>query len=492
MTCYVYDVTNATVIATSNVNIPYGSGSQQITFDATTSNSYRLCFHVAGTGTSAWTYKFDNVKVGPQEAIVAPALGDWQSYTTTTGLTGGTTTFTAYYRRVGDSLEMSVIANFASVFTGGTATFTLPSGLTIDTTKFTATPTAGSTLLGHGTIYDASTGDSYPCEVLYQTTTTVIIRVHQDDFGTGSNYVTYSGLSTTIPMTWANGDLIQFTARMPIANWSSNIQLANSRVEYASNSGMTDAADTTSFVNDPNGSPIPATTYAAGRLKRVRFKNPIQASDTLELQIKQDNTYNTWVPAGNYFRAAQDVVNNVNVDTGATLYTPVNSTDVDVYFGRYANNTNNWSASNTSRWRVVKYSNAVPVEVQSHSYQESKNSSLTSWTTSGQYGDATSLTLQPGEYDLTASVTANLNGASMTTMTIGISTTSGNSGTGLAIDENRVDSTAFPTAAHNSSMVIPNYRVLVTAPTVYYLKIAATYTTATPKYSYRFSARRIN
>lgn len=365
LVCYVYDVTNATLIATSNVNMPQGDGTQTITFDSTTSTSYRLIFHVAGTGTSSWTYKFDNVKVGPQEVIMAPAVSDWTAFTSTGGLTGGTTSFTGYYRRVGDSMEVRLMAVYSSVFTGGSATFTIPSGFTIDTTKFSTTPVAGLTVVGHGYFHDVGT-ESYPADVFYQSTSSVILRAYQDDSGATSTLNTYSGITTTQPFTWANGDIIGMEFTVPIANWSSNIQLANSRVEYASNSGMTDAADTTSFVNDPNGSPIPAATYTNNRAKRVRFKNPIQAGDTLMLQIKPNNSVNSWIDIPLSWRDAgsSTTVENLNSSSvGAGIYDIVNSTDVDVIWYRYQQTgAGNWSASNTGRWRVVKYSNAAPVE----------------------------------------------------------------------------------------------------------------------------------
>ncbi len=371
MVCYVYDITNTTQIASSNINIPQGSGTQLITFNSTTSTSYRLEFHIAGTGTSAWTYKFDNVLVGPQQVVLAPAVSDLIAWTPTGSLSTNAT-YTGFYKRIGDEAEFDIKILFSGANTQGTVTVNLPTGLAIDTTKLT-TATTDNFDLPEGKTFINDSGADYYGAVRYNTSTSVQARVYTDDGGTGTAYLNSATVNTNTntPVTIGASDFIQLIFRVPIANWSSNIQLANSRVEYASNSGMGDAADTTSFVNDPNGNQIPATTYSAARRKRVRFKNPIQATDTIELQVKANNSLNTWFTfsSGTYVDpgSTQTIAPwNTGSGYGFGIEVIVNSTDVDVTFDTKANAaSSNWNASNTSRWRVIKYSNAVPVEIQS-------------------------------------------------------------------------------------------------------------------------------
>ena len=373
MTCYVYDVTNATVIATSNVNIPYGSGSQQITFDATTSNSYRLCFHVAGTGTSAWTYKFDNVKVGPQEAIIAPAIGDWQAWTPT-GSWSSNTTYTGVYKRVGDMGFFQVKVLTSGAPTSASLTVNLPTGLSIDTTKLMHTGT-NENPIGWAMVQEEGVS-KFEAVIFYNSSTSVAVRYNDD----GAGGLNYGNVTQAVPITFLANDFVIMSFQVPIANWSSNIQLANSRVEYASNSGMTDADDTSSFVNDPNGDLIPQVTYTATRVKTVRFKNPIQASDTIQFQVSMDSG-RTWttlegmmtpVSAGNDFTSFI-YQNGVSYGMGRFIQVANSTTDIKVAFGRYcfpggatygaAGTAWSAAAATTTRWRVVKYSNAVPVEV---------------------------------------------------------------------------------------------------------------------------------
>ena len=63
---YVFDVTNAVLIQPVPFNLD-GSGRFSSSFQAAPdSTSYRLIAHVATTNASAWTFNFDNVRLGPQ------------------------------------------------------------------------------------------------------------------------------------------------------------------------------------------------------------------------------------------------------------------------------------------------------------------------------------------------------------------------------------------------------------------------------------------
>lgn len=114
----------------------------------------------------------------------------------------------------------------------------------------------------------------------------------------------------------------------------------------------------------------------------------------------------------------------------------------------------------------------------------------TNFATSGQYGDFTSIALTAGDWDVTGFVVATANSATVTRWLAGISTTSGNSGTGLSYALNLGES-PVPTAAYNTNVVIPAYRISIAGNATYYLKMYATYTVAIPQGYYRLSARRV-
>lgn len=115
---------------------------------------------------------------------------------------------------------------------------------------------------------------------------------------------------------------------------------------------------------------------------------------------------------------------------------------------------------------------------------------------SGTYFDATSISLTAGDWDVTGVGELFENGATFTAVffDLGISTTSGNSGTGLILGSNSVENNfgVAITAFTDLGLVVPSYRVSLNATTTHYLKMqVGVYTVGTPQYQCRLSARRI-
>lgn len=123
-------------------------------------------------------------------------------------------------------------------------------------------------------------------------------------------------------------------------------------------------------------------------------------------------------------------------------------------------------------------------------YVESIISTNTSYPTSGTWGDMTSISLTAGDWDVSLTAYFNQNGATVSGQDIGISSTSGNSSSGLTLGTNQLPSFG-PTATYDNSSTIANYRVSISATTTYYAKLNGTYSVATPRYRCRLSARRI-
>lgn len=118
------------------------------------------------------------------------------------------------------------------------------------------------------------------------------------------------------------------------------------------------------------------------------------------------------------------------------------------------------------------------------------DSAAVSMTGSDQYTDVTSISLTAGDWDVTGVIGFTANGATVNECRIGISSTSGNSGTGLSFGDNVVSTGAQPTASTDSAGYIPQYRVSISSTTTYYLKARMNYSVATPKAYGRISARR--
>lgn len=126
-------------------------------------------------------------------------------------------------------------------------------------------------------------------------------------------------------------------------------------------------------------------------------------------------------------------------------------------------------------------------------YVASLVSTPTNGPSSGAWGDLTHISLTAGDWDITAMVSFGTNGASITAAPfyLGISTTSGNSNSGLTEGINR-RGLVIPTNTYYSGGSIPNYRVSLSGSATYYLKIyCSTYTGGPPQATGRISARRI-
>lgn len=136
---YIYDVTNSQLIEPSNIKMFSSDTGISDKFEATfqtsvSGSSYRLIAHVASTSALAFEIKLDNVTVSPQVYVFGTPVTDWQAYTPTYVGLGTVTTDEAFWRRVGDSIELRGRISLGTT-TGTTASISLPPGMAISTTK---------------------------------------------------------------------------------------------------------------------------------------------------------------------------------------------------------------------------------------------------------------------------------------------------------------------------------------------------------------------
>lgn len=112
--------------------------------------------------------------------------------------------------------------------------------------------------------------------------------------------------------------------------------------------------------------------------------------------------------------------------------------------------------------------------------------------TSNTWADATSLSITAGDWDITGIVQIDPNTATTNSFAIGVSTTSGNSATGLTASSNRIDFQYAAQAVNQSpGLQIHNYRVTISSTTTHYLKYIVSFATGTCSItSSRLSARR--
>lgn len=125
-------------------------------------------------------------------------------------------------------------------------------------------------------------------------------------------------------------------------------------------------------------------------------------------------------------------------------------------------------------------------------HQESVVSTLTNYPTTTEYGDCTSLSLTAGDWAVTMTLEADKGASTWSQTEIGISATTGNSTSGLVIGSTRLrhNYASSSTTPDRFPMALPNVRVSLSATTVYYAKVSASYSAGTPQYRCRLSARR--
>lgn len=304
LTDYIIDVTNSTVIQPSPYTIPSATAGQSqkrqpVQFQASaTGSSYKYCIHVASTSASAYTVGFDNFNVSPTYSSYGAVATDWASFTPT-GSWVSNTTYTGWWRRVGDTLSVKYKLALAGAPTAATLTVNLPTGLTIDTAKLPATPT------NHpfpGGVNGQGAAHSFIGGVVYSSTTALQLLDTED--GSNAGVMGISAVTATHPYTFANGDFIYAEATgIPITGWSSNVQVssdADTRVNSLKLTGSSTSITSsgvaivpTTVSKDTHGS-FSGSTYTCGTpgdyMVFATMQGPnasYTAGDTVSVQLVQ-------------------------------------------------------------------------------------------------------------------------------------------------------------------------------------------------------------
>lgn len=351
--------------------IPAGVTGGKFTayFDADSSTSYTLHFtRTAGSGST--TIYLTSIILGPGIQPQGSIVTGSQTITPTYSSGWGTTTVPVfYYERHGSWMHLR--GKFKSGTTSSAIAYiSLPAGFTIN---YSALPTVANTvqvgsfyeLIASGTAQSFVSGSSQ------------FGALFADGSDTSKIYFAYrsksDGFEQVNVSTLVNASTLTYTVDcwLPISEWAGNgtINLAQNDVEYASNSSITDADDTTSFAYGPSGSQFAALTDT--RDKRVRFQTPIQTSDSIVIEYTQDSG-TTWVPMSSAGLVQDYVLQNTG-DYGMGSILPVNSTDIRVRFGKYRNVASSvaygaagaaWTTVDVDpiyKWRVKKIKSGAAV-----------------------------------------------------------------------------------------------------------------------------------
>lgn len=378
MSAYLYDVTNSVLITPSDTVVPAGTGTQTFTFKATTGTSYRLIFHVASSNTSSWTYKVDDLRISNEKMVQGPIVSLTEDISGVSRLYGAgngttltnTTEVVATMQRVVDRAVFNFEYNFTGTPGGGTGVIRIKisNNLQIDTTKANS---GFDHSRGIGAVYDATDSKKYDLRIQPSNVSGEIeVGIVQIDGSTGNA----NDFSLTSPITLANGDKLSLSFSLPIAGWTGGAQYANSGVEYACNSNTSDDSDdTTSFYYGADGCSVPQVGFTNHRNKRIRWARAPKPTDTIQFQFYDFNGPG-WQALTAFNTITQPLYRAGGAYYGMGGLIAVNSTDWDVKFGEYIREgVSTWGGAGTSwsgtsasyKWRVVKYSNAIPVGMES-------------------------------------------------------------------------------------------------------------------------------
>lgn len=222
---FVYDVTNSRLIEPSNKKLFSSSATVSENYSgqfqaAADSTSYRLCLHNPNTTATAFTWKADLFSIAPSQYSYGTPVTDWTAWTPT-GTWSSNSTYTGFWRRVGDSMQVKVKVALAGAPTSAGLGINIPTGYTIDTAKLPQT-TAGTGSVGTGTALDSGVA-TYPLVVDYSTTTSVSVytSLASGTYGTANN------VTQAVPITFGSADAVDVDFTVPIAGWSSSVQTSD-------------------------------------------------------------------------------------------------------------------------------------------------------------------------------------------------------------------------------------------------------------------------
>ena len=342
--------------SSSVTGLPALEGTFLTRFDAPGSAAKYLELRVIPKNSVTSKLVISDLIVGPgvvtQGAAVSGEIAYTPSVPTATGLQAGYPK--GKYVRVGSNMHVWIGLALSQIArsSGGTLTFSIPSGLTIDASKPMFASGTGASV-GTAYVYGIPTASAFAdaySVVTNDSTTLVVLK---------------AGASAVL----ANTDFNNITgeigiyADIPIAEWagSGTVNVAQNDVEYAaSTTGTWDASSVAgNTVYGPAGAPITGPLTAT-RTKVVQFQTPIQQTDSVVLEY-QSTAGGPWIKASD--SGAPYFATNTAFQFGATI-SALTGTTATVTFYQWAvagsvydssTGAANWSAALPGpAWRLRK------------------------------------------------------------------------------------------------------------------------------------------
>lgn len=339
---YIYDVTNSAWIQPAGVyNLVQSSGKGKLTatFQSTSnSTQYRLAILAVNASAGASSMNWDSFSVGPQSTATGVPATDWTSWSLTVGATttppteGSGVVKGAWWRRVGDSIEIRYNYNQTGAGSAGSGTylFPLPNGLQIDLTKLNAgSGTVGvfGTAVGSGHMGEGDTTSSMK-PVMVVPYSASYLRLTTDVNGTSSQ-PWGSGQSNSYADPTLN---YSFEARVPVVGWSSNVNMSNdtdTREVIAIVTGTHNAATAGNVVIWPT---VTKDSHGGYSTSTGRYTVPVSGDYEVNFTISGSNTGATYgvYKNGSVWETVGQIVANPSLNNGKTTVPCVAGDIIDV------------------------------------------------------------------------------------------------------------------------------------------------------------------
>lgn len=273
---YVYDVTNSNLL-TPNNNSLIGSNNvnKMDVYIPATCAQIRIGFHFKSTSTTAVTFTWDDIQIGPQEVVYGPSMTDAQEYTPSTQGLGTPTNISFWHKQIGDVVRVWGTLTTGTV-TAAEARIGLPLSMVTDSTKVSSLGTivgtmgndatngtysvianAGNNFVQFGIFDNASLTPQLGTSILGSATLSFFAEIPV--VGASTNVVTQNTTSFWISNVLANGTRVTGTAPTQLGEYRSYLRDASAFTYSETNGAPTDAPSIADGIKIYSG-----VTYAAG------------------------------------------------------------------------------------------------------------------------------------------------------------------------------------------------------------------------------------
>ena len=450
-----------------------------------TNLTYKVCAHIATTNASAWDMHIDSFHHGNQNVTPGAIVTAWEAYTPTISAGFGTVANVSFYhRRVGQDREVRGTFTAGTV-AGSLGTITIPSGDAIGTMSIANTSGNAGPEVGSMTPNGAT--NQWAKIVTATGTSTSLVYL-------GGNLASASALTpTNVSSVVSSSSIISVNFKYPIANATASAALST-----------TETMLSTVRVR-ASGNPASAAGDAPIIFPTRDYDTTSSYSTTTGLFTAPKNAYyrvHGFIVSPTAMRSIKIFVNSAVVVFGANT----DSNGEAAYTGTvYANKGDTISIRPDGTFDVENLSTLHIEEIPDFSifsvYGISELFPTTGYSsgglvnygiTAGQYGDLDSETLNPGEWDCDLTSNWYSNGATTTTsILIGLTTTSGNSSSGMVFGENAIFGNKTTSTTTGDPLTMSIKGILVTTPTIYYFKAQATTSITNLQIAWSWRCRKV-